>query len=298
MDMSGNPNRHLATTLARKGLYILLIALAGCAGAPSWEERQQHADALANARQWHRIVVPSRPFALATYQPSVIGADESLTIYIEGDGFAWRTSTSASRDPTPLEPLGLKLALQHPHGNAAYLARPCMFAVGQTAGCNPAYWTGRRFSQEVVDSTNHAIDLLKTTFKADTLVLVGYSGGGAIASLVAASRDDVARLITVAGNLDPEAWARRHRITPLEGSLNPADVTGEIADLPQWHFIGGNDRIVPADVAKSFAAGFPDTRNAHLVTLDGFTHSCCWANVWEELMGDAEPVSRHHAEKR
>jgi hypothetical protein len=44
-----------------------------------------------------------------------------------------------------------------------------------------------------------------------------------VAALVAARRTDVDRLVTVAGNLDPTAWAVYQHIQPLTGSLNPAD---------------------------------------------------------------------------
>jgi hypothetical protein len=44
-----------------------------------------------------------------------------------------------------------------------------------------------------------------------------------VASLVAARRHDVVRLVTVAGNLDHLAWTTLHGVSPLTGSLNPAD---------------------------------------------------------------------------
>jgi hypothetical protein len=48
-----------------------------------------------------------------------------LTVYIEGDGFAWLSRSQASYDPSPLNPVGLELALRHPLGESAYLARTC-----------------------------------------------------------------------------------------------------------------------------------------------------------------------------
>ena len=55
---------------------------------------------------------------------------------------------------------------------------------------------------KVVRVSKQAIDTLKQQFQSEEIVLVGYSGGGAIAALVAARRADVADLISVAGNLD------------------------------------------------------------------------------------------------
>ena len=130
-----------------------------------------------------------------------------LTVYIEGDGLAWRTRSIPSTNPTPIDPVGLKLALAHPLGNAAYLARPCQYVGGHTArGCDQSYWTNKRFAREVIESSNEALTTLKLEFGARHLQLVGYSGGGAVAALLAAKRDDVIRLVTVAGNLEHLAW--------------------------------------------------------------------------------------------
>ena len=79
--------------------------------------------------------------------------DGALTVYIEGDGFAWATRSRPSFNPTPKRPMGLELALGHPGGNVAYLARPCQF-VGETEfrGCTPLAWTHARFSEAAVAS--------------------------------------------------------------------------------------------------------------------------------------------------
>lgn len=89
---------------------------------------------------------------------------------------AWISSDMPSTDPTPTDPLALKLALAHPEGQAVYLARPCQFT--GTDRCARKYWTDTRFSVEVVRAMNLAIDQLKARFSAQEIELVGYSGGG------------------------------------------------------------------------------------------------------------------------
>ena len=100
------------------------------------------------------------------------------------------------RDPTPVNPLALQLALRDPSGAAVYLARPCQFvAAPDKRECARAYWTEQRFSPAVIAASLEAISQLKQRYGAQRLVLVGYSGGGAVASLVAAQRGDVAHRI-------------------------------------------------------------------------------------------------------
>jgi pimeloyl-ACP methyl ester carboxylesterase len=140
----------------------------------------------------------------------------------------------------------------------------------------------------VVAATSGALDALRGHFAAKELVLVGYSGGGAVAALAAAQRQDVARLITLAGNLDHPLWTREHRLTPLSGSLNPADLAPALAGIPQWHFSGGRDRVIPPAIAASFAARSPANPRLHLKLEPEFDHHCCWTTAWPRLWQETE----------
>ena len=50
-----------------------------------------------------------------------------LNIYLEGDGLAWVSRREPSRDPTPDNPIGLRLAAIDPAPNVIWLARPCQY---------------------------------------------------------------------------------------------------------------------------------------------------------------------------
>jgi len=270
--------------MMKRLLPAMCLFLAACASLPTPLARREAADALAARQGWQRVVLPAGAFELAAYVPGVPGTGDALTVYLEGDGFAWSSPSQPSADPTPIDPVGLKLALAHPEGNAAYLARPCQFVGAQGAGCSGRYWTGQRFAPEVIEAENRALDALKARFQASRLTLVGYSGGGAVAALLAARRSDVTRLVTVAGNLDPAAWARHHRVPPLTGSLNPADAIDALLGIPQWHFVGGRDAVVPPELAKSFAGRFPAGRRPVVRIEPEYDHACCWAEGWPRLM--------------
>jgi hypothetical protein len=230
------------------------------------------------------MTIRAEPFNLVSYLPVPQKTGQRLTVYIEGDGFAWISESQPSLDPTPLNPIGLKLALADQNGNAVYLARPCQYIDAEANGCAQRYWTGARFSPEVIASENEAISQLKSRFRAQTLTLVGYSGGGATAALVAARRTDVARLITVAGNLDPQSWAVYHHIQPLIKSLNPVDEIAGLTAIRQWHFVGGKDNVIPPSLVESYAARFPVGQRPAVLIEPTFDHQCCWAENWALLM--------------
>lgn len=274
--------------MKRNILFLFILAmLAGCADI-SPQSRWQHAAQLATGAGWRKLRLPTTHFVLAAYVPlsvSPLAAQTGvLTVYIEGDGFAWITASQASADPTPRNPVALELALRHPQGAAAYLARPCQYVEAADArNCQPAFWTDRRFSREVVEASDQAVSLLKQRVGAQRLILVGYSGGGAVAALVAARRSDVVQLVTVAGNLDHRAWTEEHHVPPLTGSLNPADEWRALLNVPQRHFVGARDGIVSRAVVEGYAARFPPAQRPQVISIPGFDHVCCWAEQWGEL---------------
>jgi pimeloyl-ACP methyl ester carboxylesterase len=261
----------------------LIAALWGCASIGPSGDRYDAADRVAAAGGLTKVHIQTRDFALTAYgRISRPGAD--ITVYIEGDGSAWLSPTLLSGDPTPARPFVLQMAALDPAGNVAYLARPGQYASGSSPGCDPLYWSDKRFSPEVVEAMNEAIDRLRGASGSRKVDLVGYSGGAAVAVLVASRRSDVASLRTVAGNLDTEAVNRHHGVSPLAGSLNPADRAKELAALPQRHFAGAKDTVVPAFIVRSFLeqAGDPDGRR--LVILEGVSHSRGWLERWRELL--------------
>jgi pimeloyl-ACP methyl ester carboxylesterase len=194
---------------------------------------------------------------------------------------AWLTRRQVSPDPTPINPLGLKLALQHPDTAAVYLARPCQF--GSNRNCKKRFWAAARFSPEVINAFSQALDQLKHRFANEQFQLIGYSGGGAIAALVAAKRMDVVRLVTVAGNLDHTAWTELHHVSPLKDSLNPADFHNQLQHISELHFVGGQDKIVPLSVVSSYVDRFPLDARPRVKLVKNATHKSLWEPLWREL---------------
>jgi pimeloyl-ACP methyl ester carboxylesterase len=131
-----------------------------------------------------------------------------------------------------------------------------------------------------------AIESYKDTIGAQRVRLFGYSGGGAIASLVASRRSDVVHLVTIAAPLDHVVWTRHHKITALSGSLNPKDFADQLFTLPQTHFIGEDDTIVPSSIALSFLRNFPDGAPAKILQIPNYGHKCCWEENWERRLRD------------
>lgn len=260
-------------------VFALLVAalLAGCSSVPDANTRLQSANSVAAPQGWAAQTLHTRTFTLQAWTPSATTSATTLTVYIEGDGLAWITSSMPSDDPTPTHPMVLRMAMAQPDGNAAYLARPCQYTRLADPRCASPYWTDKRFAAEVIDAMNQGLDTLKRQRGAHRLVLVGYSGGGAVTALLAERRSDVSAWITVAGNIDTQAWTEYHRISPLTGSLDPMAASSTLRNLTQYHFVGSRDRIVPPELVRAFASRMAD---AKVIERQGYDHACCWADDW------------------
>jgi len=262
-----------------------LILLSACASP------RQEASSLIQQANWHWESVPTDRFDVATARARE-RQGSILWVYIEGDGFAYVEPTLPSEDPTPHDPVALKLALAYPATvPAAYVARPCQYLDANHRDCAQRYWTTARYAPEVIDSTNDTIEYLKNQAHATRLILVGYSGGGAVAVLAASQRHDVAAIITVAADLDIGYWTKREKLSPLDGSLDPVIVAQKISSIPQIHFTGGRDDNVGTDVAKSFVSHMPEGSPVRIEEIPDFDHGCCWAANWRRLMTSAEVTS-------
>lgn len=258
---------------------VVLTWVAGCTSL----DRNAHADALAQPAGLHREVLTAGDFKLTAFS-RITRTDQPVRIYIEGDGLAWVSRTEPSLDPTPVAATGLALAAVDSSANVVYLARPCQYTPMQdNPRCEMAYWTGKRFAPEVVAAMDAAVGRVASRVPGQPVELIGYSGGGAIAVLVAAHRRDVTSLRTVAGNLDVEYINRLHRVSPMPASRNPLDVARQVATIPQIHFAGSQDTVVPPEVARRFAQA-AGGKCVSTPVVAGVAHDGDWARRWRALL--------------
>lgn len=266
-------------------LAMLVTLLVGCAHTPSSLELNRQALSRAESAGLQRAYVDAGPFVLTSFY-RITQAEQPLTVYIEGDGFAWRSRHQPSLDPTPRKALGLALALADPAPNVVYLARPCQFTpMSDNPRCTRAYWTERRYAVEVVAAMDQALSHYAAQLSGQPVHLVGYSGGAAIAVLLAARRTDIGSLRSVAGNLDMDEVNRLHKVSPMPGSLNAIDSARLVGDIPQIHYAGGDDPIVPPIIAQRFASAVAG-HCAQVRVIPGFDHEREWAQHWPALLSD------------
>lgn len=266
-------------------LAISMLLLGGCA-APSlstWGEQYQ----------WQYVSINSTPIPVKALISKQVQprSSNSLHVYLEGDGEPFLNALTVSPDPTPHDPLMLRLMAKD-SANSVFLARPCYFlqehgqqraqADGQAYACSPYLWTLARYSPIVVQSLANAIETLALQY--DKVVLIGHSGGGTLAALLVPHLPKVTHLITLSANLDTDRWTAHHALTPLSASLNPMTESPLPDHVRQIHYVGGRDKNILPQWAHAYAQRQAD---AQVIELKAFDHQCCWEAHWPTLLSQA-----------
>lgn len=278
---------------ATASVMVLALGITGCASPGTTRTSLINtAQNIAAPADMKMRVVKAEPFNITIFERIREPGAEAV-VYVEGDGLAWLGRRTPSKDPTPRNPLALKLAALDPAPNVIYIARPCQYTkMANNTACYERYWTSARFAPEAVAALDKTLNDIQTRGHIPAFHLVGFSGGGAMAPLVAARRSDVQSVRTVAGNLDHETVNRVHRTSRLSGSLNARNVAKDLADIPQIHFIGTKDKVVTPEVYQSYLNAIPaDRRHCIRNIAIAAEHEKGWAEAWPKLVQE-EPQCR------
>ncbi|MGO1534975.1 MULTISPECIES: alpha/beta fold hydrolase [unclassified Halomonas] len=198
------------------------------------------------------------------------GDGERVRVLIEGDGRPWLAGGKrVSDDPTPRDTPMLRQFLEGP-SPALYLGRPCYFGMGPARQCHPTLWTFSRYSPRVVAALAEGLRTwLDRHPNATNVTLMGHSGGGVLALLVAEEVTAVDRVVAYAAPIDIALWSELHGFTPLFDSLNPAEINNWRADVSRLLIFGGQDQQVPAAAFTPAAHKIP---GAHLTIMPAANH--------------------------
>ena len=264
--------------------FISIFFFVGCVNSiPNPDERKSNAlNLLESKKDIFQKNIKTSTFNLFSLQKiSNTCENNTINIYIEGDGLSWISRNQISSNPTPINPLSLKLMLSDSSNCKIYIARPCQYL--NSSMCEKKYWTSHRFNNNVIQSYKEALDNIKKDYKNNNFNLIGYSGGAAVALLTASNRNDINSITTIAGNLDTQAWTKMHNISSLNGSLNPTDFSFKLNNIKQHHLIGIDDEIVPKEVFLSYISKFKNKKNITF-SMHNATHSCCWEEIYKNYL--------------
>jgi pimeloyl-ACP methyl ester carboxylesterase len=208
--------------------------------------------------------------------------DRHLRIYIEGDGLPWILERRIAIDPTPANPLLLRLMADDTHA-AVYLGRPCYFGTATSGSCEPAFWTAERYGSAVVRSMCDAANRLSLERRSRSVALIGYSGGAAIAIAMRSCTLGLNSITTIAGNLDVEAWAKYHKYSPLVPPVPAETASGAAVAETHWQCRG--DRKIPPHITDRYFEKRPEARR---ILVDDCGHDTGWERYRSRIQASAD----------
>lgn len=226
--------------------------------------------------QFQEITLQGEPFQHTVFI-NLAGqrADKNTSwhVYIEGDGRAVNRSGKPSLDPTPRQSLVLEMMAADP-SPALYLGRPCHFQTEDTH-CHPQQWTLARYSEETVNSMQLA--LAQWLEPTTDVTLIGHSGGGTLAVLLAPRLPNRTHIVTLAGNLQVQKWTNFHGFTPLKNSLDPMTQPPLSNCIAQSHLAGKQDQQILWQWIEEFSNSQP---NSVFQVLESTDHRQNWPHWW------------------
>lgn len=218
--------------------------------------------------------IQANDFKIASWQ-KISNPQSWYKVYIEGDGYAFNRYGQPTSDPTPRGTLMRELAFGDNNPNVIYLARPCQYVMSSV--CSQKYWTTARFAPEVILAE---YDAIKQIVGNSPVILVGFSGGAQVAGLVASAQSglNIKKIITIAGNLDHHAWTDFHNLPSLDESMNLENYHTQFMKIPQIHYAGSDDEVIPPLLIKNFVG-----QNTKVITVNGATHNTGWKNIYTAI---------------
>jgi len=279
-------------------LFILAFSITACGF--DTEMRTQTANHIARPAFMVERDIDAGDFTLQAWE-RMHQREHPATIYIEDDAFLTYFATEdltqdALFNPTPVNPVALHLASRDQSKNLGYLARPCQFIkMPHSKGCEATYARNRRYSPEVFDAYNAALDNMAAMYDLTGFHLVGHGGGANIAAVLAAQRQDVLSLRTVAGDLNPDYIAHVRGYTPLDSdSMLAVDYARSLTHVPQYHFIGGADRLVTPGAYHSYRQMVGLSDCIHYSVIADADHTRGWVEKWPELLAIMPQCAKLH----
>lgn len=260
-------------------LIISLNFLASCTS--NVQQRTELSDQVAINNSFKKELVKSDNFLITTYQ-KIQDHTQPIVFYIEGDGLPQKGGFLTD-NPTPIKQMLIKLAVLDKRPNVVYVGRLCQYTPMElNPKCKQNYWGSERFSIETVNVIN---DIIAKISQNKPYSLIGFSGGGTIATLIAAQDKNVKDIITLAGNLDTDEFLKLQGLPGyFINSINPVKIAGKINHIPQLHISGGADSRVPKIILDNYLAASGSSTCVQSKIYSGIAHQGAWYKIWQEIL--------------
>jgi poly(3-hydroxybutyrate) depolymerase len=126
-----------------------------------------------------------------------------------------------------------------------------------------------------------AANQISRQYGAETVQLVGYSGGGAIVVGMRSCTDRLNLVTTIAGNLDPAAWTDHHGYSALHGESLIGGARSMRVGVTEVHWQCADDENIPPEITDKYFTARPEAKRQ---IVESCTHASGWQQYFSEMV--------------
>lgn len=215
---------------------------------------------------FEKKIVESEKLNFVIWEKAGIQPQETLRFYIEGNG-----------NPNPKKPIALSLAKEDSYNNIIVLTRPCQYVQNKICQ-NTDIWKTERYNPEIIEQIQEVITFFIKKHKAKNIEFVAYSDAAPIAFILAQRLGGTKKIITIAGVLDIDSYAKQNDLPSFKNAQNLTGMKNFVAQIPQIHYIGSEDTVVTRSMTERFISKLNNPKDITLKIVHGFDHQD-WDNI-------------------
>ena len=186
----------------KKAVVFTAFFLFGCS---SDQARINKAFDLAQQNNYMPEIISSSQFPIQIFYQA--HNSNHAVIYLEGDGLVINSHGGVALNPTPTDPMALRLAsVDKRRVTKIVINRPFHYITSDhsdsdsDSDSDSRYWTTSRYAHEVIQSILEVIQNCQKQFHFKTIEIIAYSGGASVALLLGPHLENIERITSFAGN--------------------------------------------------------------------------------------------------
>lgn len=222
--------------------------LTACAGVPTAPEN------------FEKIIVETDNLNFVTYAKNTIKPKKTLRFYLEGNGH-----------PNPKKPMALLLAQEDAYSNIVVLTRPCQYIDAEVCS-KKSIWGTNRYHPEILKAMKDLVVFYAKKHNSQQIEFVAYSDSAPIAFYLAQNLGATKKIITVAGVLDIDSYAKQNKLPVFKNAYEVALNKSFVARIPQVHYVGSEDEIVTKSMTERFVSNLYQPKDIQVKVVHGIGH--------------------------
>ena len=228
---------------------LIAFLLSGCAGIPKTPDN------------FEKIIIETDGINFVTYEKKDIKPQKTLRFYLEGNG-----------NPHPEKPIGLLLAADDDYKNIVVLTRPCQYIEADVCS-NESIWTTQRYHPEILKAMKEMVVFYAKKYRPSDIEFVAYSDSAPIAFYLAQNLGYTKKIITVAGVLDIDSYAKQNKLPSFKNAQDVHLNKAFVARIPQIHYVGSEDDIVTKSMTERFVSNLHQPKDIQVKIVHGINHT-------------------------